>query len=622
MKRTGSASLMILFAMAFTVFADSGNRLAYLDAPCDPYYVGLDFPKLATPQWVGEPGVEAVVVLAIDDMSGTERYETFLRPLLERLKEIDGRAPVSIMTKEVDRKDPLLEEWLEEGLSLDVHTTEHRCPCLQQGSLAAAKASVYGSLDQLVRIPGNEAIAYRMPCCDSLSTVSPRFYTEIFHHLSPQGNFLRLDSSVFQVFTSDDSELPRSLVRDGEGEERFLPYLAEDRQMGNYVVNFPYPYIIDRLGWQIPCLMPSDWCGQHENGENDSPKTVEDWKAGLDALVLKQGTLSICFHPHGWISNTSMIELIDHAEKKHEGKIMFLTFPEVEARLTRYLTAGVPLRADDGTDHGVRLADLNDDGWIDVMVGNPRKRVTRIWDPSESCWKESSLPVTFVEKGPGGSLCDAGVRFGVLTEDGAASLLVHTTTQSGIWHFDPRQNRWRRSSWEAAPREANEPIWTAVSGKDRGVRLLDFDGDGIGELVIGNPKQNFLFDWSRRGWKKCDAALPEHTMIVDQQGRDAGLRFWDVDDDGHRDVVFSNAVRYSVHGYDPERGDWSRPLVDQVRDRSQKDRKEIPRFVRADGSNNGAWLKHRHLWVQNEDNDGAVENAVEKLPMSILSGKE
>ena len=44
-----------------------GNRLAYLDE-LDPYYPHRDFPKLITPQWVGEKDVEAVVVLAIDDM--------------------------------------------------------------------------------------------------------------------------------------------------------------------------------------------------------------------------------------------------------------------------------------------------------------------------------------------------------------------------------------------------------------------------------------------------------------------------------------------------------------------------------------------------------------------------
>ncbi len=50
-----------------TAAPPDGNRLAYLDE-VNPYYPHRDFPKLITPQWVGEPGVEAVVVLAIDDM--------------------------------------------------------------------------------------------------------------------------------------------------------------------------------------------------------------------------------------------------------------------------------------------------------------------------------------------------------------------------------------------------------------------------------------------------------------------------------------------------------------------------------------------------------------------------
>src|SRR6516165_7748693 len=72
----------------------------------DPYSPHKDFPRLITPQWVGEPGVEAVIVLAIDDMRDPERYEAFLRPILNRLKAIDGRAPVSIMTNQVDPNDP------------------------------------------------------------------------------------------------------------------------------------------------------------------------------------------------------------------------------------------------------------------------------------------------------------------------------------------------------------------------------------------------------------------------------------------------------------------------------------------------------------------------------------
>ncbi|PYJ03500.1 MAG: hypothetical protein DME25_12100, partial [Verrucomicrobia bacterium] len=110
-------------------FSADADRLAYLDGD-DPFYPGLHFARLTTPQWVGEPGVDAVVILAIDDMRETPRYEAFLRPILERLKQIDGRAPVSIMVNTIAPTNALLPAWLREGVSLEVHTLAHPCPCL------------------------------------------------------------------------------------------------------------------------------------------------------------------------------------------------------------------------------------------------------------------------------------------------------------------------------------------------------------------------------------------------------------------------------------------------------------------------------------------------------------
>ena len=125
------ATLIPLLAQA-APHTSPGNRLAYLDAPADPYYVGTGFARLATPQWVGEPGVEAVAVLSIDDMREIEKYERYLRPVLDTLKTLtpDGRAPLTIFTCTVDPGHPHLQKWLNEGLSLEVHTTAHPCPLL------------------------------------------------------------------------------------------------------------------------------------------------------------------------------------------------------------------------------------------------------------------------------------------------------------------------------------------------------------------------------------------------------------------------------------------------------------------------------------------------------------
>src|SRR5438093_12949558 len=162
----GCFSLSLTLALAAekpNAAKPNGNRLTYLDEPCNPYYVHRDFPKLTTPMWVGEEGVEAVVILGIDDMRGHEKWEAYFRPILNRLKQIDGRAPVSIMTCTIDPKHPHLQKWLKEGLSLECHTIDHPCPLLGKLDLAGAKSTYDRCVDQMFAVPGNRPVAFRMP---------------------------------------------------------------------------------------------------------------------------------------------------------------------------------------------------------------------------------------------------------------------------------------------------------------------------------------------------------------------------------------------------------------------------------------------------------------------------
>ena len=115
-----SFTVVLLMTTLSQAHSDStANRLAYLDGE-DPFHVGLTFPKLTTPQWVGEKGVEAVVTLGIDDMRDPKIYESFCRPILDRLKQIDGRAPLSIFCNSITPSEPILQQWLKEGLSVAV----------------------------------------------------------------------------------------------------------------------------------------------------------------------------------------------------------------------------------------------------------------------------------------------------------------------------------------------------------------------------------------------------------------------------------------------------------------------------------------------------------------------
>src|SRR6266704_1728294 len=259
-RRAYTALASVVLAVALSAgaraAASSGNRFTYLDEN-DPFYPNLGFPKLTTPQWVGEEGVEAVVILAVDDMTEAKRYEQFLRPILNRLKEIDGRAPVSIMTRTVPPGDEQVQKWLKEGLTLEVHTVKHPCPLLAGGNFDAAAATYYQCIDILSAIPGNKPVAFRMPCCDSMNSPSPRFYAEIFNETNSLGQFLMIDSSVMNTFTTNSASLPRSLVLEDNGRERFGKYLPFP-SFATTIQDYPYPYVIGKLCWEFPCAVPSD----------------------------------------------------------------------------------------------------------------------------------------------------------------------------------------------------------------------------------------------------------------------------------------------------------------------------------------------------------------------------
>jgi putative membrane-bound dehydrogenase-like protein len=595
--RTTTAVSLLLFTTAWVHAAGrNSNRLTYLDDPWNPYYVSRAFPRLTTPQWVGEEGVEAVVILAIDDMRDPRKYEAYLRPLLDRLKQIDGRAPVSIMTNQVDPNDPLLQRWLKEGLSLETHTIDHPCPLLAKGDFAAARTTYGRCVDLMAQVPnGTGPVAFRMPCCDSLNTPSPRFYAEIFDKPTAGGRYLQADSSVFNITTANDPELPRELVLDPDGRERFRKYLPFESFV-NTIEDYPYPYVMGGSFWQFPCATPSDWEAQNLL-KPDNPRTVEDWKALLDATVIKRGMMTMVFHPHNWIKPQQLVELVDHAVSKHGKKVKFLTFPEALERLHRNLLVTQPLRGADGADNGVRLLDVNNDGYLDVVFANVRLGQSRVWVPEKGYWDIADFPTLA-----------AGSRFGVIRPDGAASVFTYDgDSRGGAWSFDGKQ--WAPDEALAEDMRAQK-LLTSRHGADVGTRLRDVDGDGRCELIAGGEARVHSLSIDGKKWNALKVTLPDGIRLADAAGRDQGVRFVDVNEDGFDDVLVSDGKRSGLYLYTSVDDGWGKNLL--------ADGDQLPAIVRADGTNNGAWFHSRHLWVQNEDTAG-MPNLVDRRSFAELT---
>ena len=554
----GVVAVLSLLTISTGVLAQDGNRLAYLDGPLDPYYPHRDFPKLITPQWVGEEGVDAVVTLAIDDMRDSAKYEAYLRPILDRLKKIDGRAPVSIMACQVQPDDPQLQAWLKEGLSIECHTFDHPCPCLQNGGLAKAKETYDKCVDLVNQIPGNKPVAFRMPCCDSKNTPSPRFWAEVFNKTTEQGNFLQIDSSVFNIITSQDKELPKEITLNEQGEERFRRYVPFTNFV-NAIEDYPYPYIIGGMCWEFPCVVPSDWSAQHVQKPNN-PDTVRDWKLALDAIVLKKGVFNLVFHPHGWIRAEQIVELIDHAQAKHGKKVKFLTFKECAERLNRQIPY-LPLRDDRGSSKRVSLADANGDKFLDTY--------SLVWGRNG---KDSYA---------------AGVE------------------------WDAIKGRWERNFSVIGDLEDFNP--NALT------RRLSIDPESDRRLLVvdSERKSSRLESWQELDIVRDPFELPGELARYVTRANAEALRFIDVNGDSKLDCLFSNAERYSLHLFKDMQEGWSIKVIDEVRGKETGNAPVIPPFVRADGTNNGAWFHSQAIWVQNEDTwnlpDGVQKVTFEEL---------
>ena len=583
--------ILALLCIAKFSFAD---RLNYLEEPCDPYYVGTDFPILTTPQWIGDENVDAVVILSIDDMRDPSRYEAYLRPILNRLKRINGKAPLSIFTNQVDPSDAQLQTWLREGLSIEVHTVDHPCPLLKDDDFDKAKSTYDRCVDMLSQIEGTRPVAFRMPCCDSLNTPSPRFYNEIFNSRTADGGFLEVDSSVFNIFNENDKQLPQEIVR-RNNEERFQRYLPFPSFV-NTIENYPYPYVIGRLCWEFPCVVPSDWEAQNLH-RPFNPVTVEDLKKALDATVIKKGIMPIVFHPHGWIRNEQMVDLIDFSVQKYGDRVKFMTFPEALKLINKHLLDGMAIRAKDGSDSGIRLVDVNHDGFIDVVRPNKNGTLTKVWRPESNSWQRVECDLTSQRP-----------RFGL--SNGNVIL-------SGV---DKQQNRFRVFAWNDDAWSEREISFADIDGawknineapdKLDDIRWKDIDEDGTSELLVTHNRETAILRYdTQKQISKLPIEFPKEATLANAKGNDAGLRFRDINNDGLDDIVFSDGRTSGVWLFESMEKGWVRESGSQNQD--------IPAIVRNDGTNNGAWFHSNHLWLQNE-NTARLPDLVDRVSFDEL----
>src|SRR5262249_39678194 len=153
--------------------------------------------------------------------------------------------------------------------------------------------------------------------------------------------------------------------------------------------------------------------------------------------------------------------------------------------------AGQTMRTGDGGDNGVRLLDLNNDGYLDVVIANDMLRQTRIWSPKTRTWASSDFPVP-LSSSVASSRTEVGARFGIVGRADQPALIVSNESVNGGWRFV--ENRWVKADELVAGLELDgQRVLAANRGRDNGVRLRDVDSDGRCELIVSNDRQQAIF---------------------------------------------------------------------------------------------------------------------------------
>jgi len=187
----------------------------------------------------------------------------------------------------------------------------------------------------------------------------------------------------------------------------------------------------------------------------------------------------------------------------------------------------------DTADYGVRLVDVNNDGFADIVQGKATGSVKKTWlNDKTSGWEETSdwiVPVNIIDSNG----YDQGVRFADVDLDGFTDMIRADTGARSVYINNG-------SGWD------EDAAWSFpsidivdASGRDLGVRLADVNGDGKVDVIKAKTTKTVYLN-NGSGWNEDSSwTVPED--FVDASYNDRGLRLIDLNADGLVDIIKGNS---------------------------------------------------------------------------------
>ena len=266
-----------------------------------------------------------------------------------------------------------------------------------------------------------------------------------------------------------------------------------------------------------------------------------------------------------------------------------------------------------GGDNGVRIADVNGDGLPDILYGYEDSSGVAhygAWINTGSGWVSSSTwdpPAVFSDNGS-----DTGLRIADVNGDGLPDLIYGYENSSYI----PSYAAWINtgSGW-ASDSAWDPPQAFSYAGSDTGLRIADVNGDGLPDLIYGYENISYVPSYAAyintgNGWVSSSTWDPPTAFSYN--GSDTGLRIGDVNGDGLPDLMYSYLDSSQVGhyaGYLNTGGGWvssSTMEPPQIFSNDGYDYGLRPTDVNGDGSLDMLWgyldtngVSHYGAWTNN-----------------------
>ena len=230
------------------------------------------------------------------------------------------------------------------------------------------------------------------------------------------------------------------------------------------------------------------------------------------------------------------------------GKVSHLLYRNLRNGTFEDVTDRTGISRKPGKGLGVKIEDVNQDGWPDILVANDSVAQQLFLNRAGDRFDEVALASGLAYDEDGSAYAGMGIDAADVDGDNQPDVFINALARQGYWLY----KAWGNGRFQAA---------SAASGLTRitdmrsgwGARLTDFDNDGWPDLAVAQGHVMDTIEWSDPGVKYLEPPLLAKNLFgkffdVSAQAGPAfaqpragrGLATGDFDNDGRIDLVINN----------------------------------------------------------------------------------